>query len=155
MDAEFPFNLILAVRSLNATWYILAGIAILFDLVTGFVIKGLIPRRVSSSVMREGLVHKAWEVSIIMCAALVDVAIFAGIGLHVQPMSAATCTFIFVMELASICENALEGNPELASAPIIKYVSQARDEQSKLVVKIDNSEPTGPDDTAYMGRHRG
>jgi hypothetical protein len=41
-------------------------------------------------------------------------------------VSAATCAFIYVMECASVCENALDGNPELARAPIIKYVSKAK-----------------------------
>lgn len=140
---NYPDNLIYAFSILNPTWFVLALVAILIDLLTGFVIKGLIPHNVQSSIMREGLVHKAWEVAIIMCAALVDVAIVAGIGLHAQPMSAATCTFIFVMELASICENALEGNPELASAPIIKYVSQAKADAAT----------TDPDATAELGRH--
>lgn len=145
---EFPHNIIAAFFSLNVTWFILAFVAIVLDLLTGFVIKGVIPHKVSSSVMREGLVHKAWECAIIICAALVDIAIAAGLGLAIQPLSAATCAFIFLMELASICENALEGNPELASAPLVKYVSQAKDE---ALSRID------PDATAELniGKHSG
>ena len=124
----FPDNLIMAFASLNPTWFILAFIAICFDLLTGFVIKGVIPHNVRSSVMREGLVHKSWEVAIILSAALIDIALGAGMGVSMQPVSAATCAFIFVMECASVCENALDGNPELASAPIIKYVSKAKQE---------------------------
>lgn len=122
----FPDNLIMAFASLNPTWFILAFAAICFDLLTGFVIKGVIPHNVRSSVMREGLVHKSWEVAIILSAALIDIALGAGMGMSMQPVSAATCAFIFVMECASVCENALDGNPELASAPIIKYVSKAK-----------------------------
>ena len=59
-----------------------------------------------------------------------------------QPMSAVTCEFIFVMESASVCENALEGNPELASAPVIKYVSKAKQEAASEL-----------DDTNDLGRH--
>ncbi len=124
----FPDNLILAFASLNPTWFILAFAAICFDLLTGFIIKGVIPHNVRSSIMREGLVHKAWEVAIILSAALIDIALGAGMGMSMQPVSAATCAFIFVMECASVCENALAGNPELASAPIIKYVSKAKQE---------------------------
>ena len=139
----FPENLIAALVALNPTWFILALIAIFLDLVTGFVIKGLIPHRVSSSIMREGLVHKAWEVAVIMAATLIDVAISVGMSIGLQPMSAITCAFIFLMEVASVCENALEGNPELASAPIIKYVSQAKADAAT----------TDPDATAELGRH--
>lgn len=124
----FPDNLIMAFASLNPTWFILAFAAICFDLLTGFVIKGVIPHNVRSSIMREGLVHKSWEVAIILSAALIDIALGAGMGVSMQPVSAATCAFIFVMECASVCENALDGNPELASAPIIKYVSKAKQE---------------------------
>ena len=124
----FPDNLIMAFAALNPTWFILAFAAICFDLLTGFIIKGVIPHNVRSSIMREGLVHKAWEVAIILSAALIDIALGAGMGMSMQPVSAATCAFIFVMECASVCENALAGNPELASAPIIKYVSKAKQE---------------------------
>ena len=124
--APFPDNLILALVALNPTWFILAFTGILFDLASGFVIKGVIPHNVRSDIMREGLVHKSWEVAIILCAALVDVSINAGLDLGLQLVSTATCAFILLMEIASVCENALEGNPELASAPIIRYVAQAK-----------------------------
>ena len=124
--APFPDNLILALVALNPTWFILAFTGILFDLASGFVIKGVIPHNVRSDIMREGLVHKSWEVAIILSAALVDVSINAGLDLGLQLVSTATCAFILLMEISSVCENALEGNPELASAPIIRYVAQAK-----------------------------
>ena len=132
--APFPDNLIMAFVALNPTWFILAFTGILFDLASGFIIKGVIPHNVRSDVMREGLVHKSWEVAIILSAALVDVSINAGLDIAgldtgMQLVSTTTCGFILLMEIASVCENALEGNPELASAPIIKYVSQAKKEQ--------------------------
>lgn len=140
---NYPDNLIYAFSILNPTWFVLALVAILIDLLTGFVIKGLIPHNVQPSIMREGLAHKAWEVAIILCAALIDIAISVGMGIGLQPMSAVTCAFIFIMEIASVCENALEGNPELASAPVIKYVSKAK----------TDAEKTDPDATADLGRH--
>lgn len=143
MPAPFPQNLTAALFELNPTWFLLAFIAICLDLVTGFVIKGVMPHRVQSSIMREGLIHKAWEIAIILCAAMIDVAISAGLGIDLQPVSGITCAFIFVMEAASVCENALEGNPELASAPVIKYVSKAKQGQ------LD------PDATSELPRHLG
>ena len=127
----FPANMIAAIAQLNPTFFILAFAAICADLVTGFVIKGVIPHNVSSSIMREGLVHKAWEIAIMWCAILADIALYVGMGIGVQVLSSATCGFIFVMELASVCENALEGNPELAGAPVIKYVAKAKKEQQE------------------------
>lgn len=127
----FPNNMIAAVAQLNPTFFILAFAAICADLLTGFIIKGVIPHKVSSSIMREGLVHKAWEIAIMWCAILADIALYVGMGIGVQVLSSATCGFIFVMELASVCENALEGNPELAGAPVIKYVAKAKREQQE------------------------
>lgn len=127
----FPSNMIAAITQLNPTFFILAFAAICADLLTGFIIKGVIPHKVSSSIMREGLVHKAWEIAIMWCAILADIALYVGMGIGVQVLSSATCGFIFVMELASVCENALEGNPELAGAPVIKYVAKAKREQQE------------------------
>ena len=133
----FPYNLVAALAALNPTWFVLAFAAICLDLLTGFVIKGVIPHKVSSSIMREGLVHKSWEIAVILCAAMIDIAIAVGMNVYIQPVSDITCAFILVMEAASVCENAL------ASAPVSKYVSQAKREA------ID------PDDTADLGRHLG
>lgn len=124
----FPDNVISAVLELDPTIFLFALVAIMMDLATGFIIKGVIPHNVKSSVMREGLVHKSWEIAIMLCAALADVAINTGMDIGLQLVSTATCGYILLMEVASVCENALEGNPELASAPIIKYVAQAKEE---------------------------
>jgi len=122
----FPANLLAALAELNPTMIVLALVAILLDLATGFLLKGVLKHDVQSSIMREGLVHKSWEVALIIAAALVDIALELGMDVGIpQPVSTVTCGFIFLMEVASICENALENNPELANAPIIRYVSQA------------------------------
>lgn len=128
MPIPFPNNVITALMELDPTMFLFAFVAILMDLATGFVIKGVIPHNVQSGIMREGLVHKSWEIAIMMCAALTDVAINTGMDIGLQLVSTATCGYILLMEVASVCENALEGNPELASAPIIKYVAQAKEE---------------------------
>lgn len=126
MPVPFPDNIIIALGHLNPTCFVLAACGILLDLLTGFLIKGVLAHAVSSSVMRQGLVHKAWEIAIMCGAALVDVAVLTGMDINLQAVSTATCAFILVMELASVCENALEGNPELANAPVIRYVAQAK-----------------------------
>ena len=125
----FPDNVISAVLELDPTIFLFAMVAILMDLATGFIIKGVIPHNVKSSVMREGLVHKSWEIAIMLCAALADVAFNTGMDIGLQLVSTATCGYILLMEIASVCENALDGNPELASAPIIKYVAKAKAEE--------------------------
>lgn len=137
MPVPFPDNLISAVSELNPTWFIIAFAFILLDVVSGFIIKGVMQHNIDSSIMREGLKHKSWEVALIACAALIDVAIGAGMALGIQLVSTLTCSFISIMEAASICENALEGNPELANAPIIKYVAKAKEATSNEVEEGD------------------
>ena len=137
VPTPFPENVLIALSHLNPTMIMLALVAILLDLATGFLLKGVAKHNVQSSIMREGLVHKSWEVALIIAAALVDIALELGMDVGIpQPVSTVTCGFIFLMEVASICENALENNPELANAPIIRYVSQA----SKMEEK-DSDEP--------------
>lgn len=126
MHPPFPDNIIAALAALDPTWYAIAVVAIAIDLLTGFFIKGVLAHAVNSSAMREGLKNKAWEVALLICAALVDVALGAGMGLGLQPVGTTTCAFITIMEATSVCENALEGNPDLASAPIIRYVAKAK-----------------------------
>lgn len=131
MHQPFPENILAALAALDPTWYLIAVVAIAIDLLTGFFIKGVLAHAVNSSVMREGLKHKSWEIALLICAAFVDVALGAGMGLGLQPVGMATCGFITLMEAASVCENALEGNPDLANAPIIKYVAKAKRENEE------------------------
>lgn len=148
---DFPANIIEAFFALNFTWFFLAFIAICLDVITGFVIKGVMAHNVQSSIMREGLVHKAWEIAIIISSALVDIAIMSGMNVGFQMVSDATCVFILVMEVASVLENALEGNPELASAPIIRYVSQAK-RQASGIIEAANVVVDDPDATLELRR---
>jgi len=133
----FPQNVIAACTQLNFTIFFLSLAAIAMDVLTGFIIKGVIGRAISSSAMRSGLTHKAWELALMLAAALTDVAVVLVLSPDApQYVFTATCAYILVMEVASVAENALEGYPELASAPVIKYVlqlfKQKQDEQTTI-----------------------
>jgi len=140
----FPQNVISAFTALNFTIFFLALAAIAVDVLSGFLIKGVISRNISSSTMRSGLTHKAWEFALMLAAALADVAIMLVISPDApQYVFTATCSYILVMELASVAENALDGYPELASAPIIKYVLRLfkqKQDAAEQIVPVQNAE---------------
>lgn len=78
--------------------FILPLIMIILDIVTGFI-NAWINKSVSSSVMREGLGHKAGELAYILLGFLANIAF----GLHSVFLLAVF--YVCFMELVSILEN--------------------------------------------------
>ena len=100
-------------------WYavIAALLFILFDFATG-ISKAAYCKKVSSTVMREGLYHKFAEILVIVLAGAIDVACeHLELGFD-TPILAVTCAYIVLMEIASILENIGEMNPDLANSPV-------------------------------------
>ena len=92
--------------------YVLVGMFILMDMVTGLV-KAFKEKNYTSSIMREGLFHKAGAVLVVVFATLVDYAqMFMELGVTV-PMTAAVCGYIVLMEIGSIIENICAINPDI------------------------------------------
>lgn len=85
---------------------------IAFDVLTG-VLKGLKTTGLDSSVMREGLFHKAGEILAIVGAMLLTYATdYIKLGIDV-PMVETVSAYICVMELLSSIENLSEISPDL------------------------------------------
>lgn len=100
--------------------YIVTGIFILLDFITG-IIKAFKQHNFTSSVMREGLFHKAGSLIIILLSALVDYSQkYIDIGIN-KEVSVAVCTYIIIMEIASVIENVGKINPELIPKQISKF----------------------------------
>lgn len=80
------------------------GFSIL-DVITGYI-SAIYKKKVSSSVMRKGLLKKALLVLVIATAALLQYAqSWINLGLEI-PVLTVTCAFIIWMETTSIFENA-------------------------------------------------
>lgn len=106
--------------------YIVCGVFILLDIVSGLLKAGK-AGEVNSSVMREGVFHKAAEVFVLIFATTVECAspyISLPEGL---PLVAVTATYLCVMEGISIVENLCAVNPAL-SRLFSKYLQKVNKE---------------------------
>ena len=92
--------------------YCVVGCFIVLDFVTG-IIKALKQKNFNSSVMREGLFHKTVSIICVLFGALVDYAqTLIDLGVNI-PIALAICTYIILMECASIIENLGQINPQI------------------------------------------
>lgn len=85
---------------------------IVLDFVTGMV-KAVATQSFSSTKMREGLFHKSGLILVVILGVLVDYAQgYLDLGMTL-PVAGAVCTYISLMEIASILENVCKINPDL------------------------------------------
>ena len=83
----------------NITWKILAPILfMLADIITGFI-QAVINKKVDSSVMRTGLLHKIMLIVIIFLSYILD------LSFNLSYISRIVSVYIIIMELTSILEN--------------------------------------------------
>jgi toxin secretion/phage lysis holin len=103
------------------TWSILlACVMMCADIVVGFV-QAAINNQLSSTKMRQGLLHKV----LILILIFICLAIEIGIGHTVKlpydiPTCEVVCGYVIVMELVSILENIARGYPEFANSQLFK-----------------------------------
>ena len=103
--------------------YLITGCFILFDLITG-LLKAFKSQKYTSTIMREGLYHKAGSVLCIIFGVLVDYAqTLVDLGVNV-PMAMAVCSYIILMETGSIIENVSEINPEIMPNKLKRYFAK-------------------------------
>lgn len=106
--------------------FIITGAFILLDLVTG-LIKAFKKKEYTSSVMREGLFHKAGSILIVVFGVLVDYAQnFLDLGVSI-PVALSICAYIVLMEIGSIIENACIINPQILPDKIKSYFHKLSD----------------------------
>ena len=106
--------------------YVFVLFFILLDLVTGTA-AALGAGEWSSSVMRQGLLHKTGSLLCIAFGVLVEQAgAFIDFGISV-PISGAICTYIVLMECGSIIENLGKINPEIVPDKIKQYFGKLND----------------------------
>lgn len=103
--------------------YLITGIFILFDLITG-LLKAFMKKEYTSTIMREGLYHKAGSVLCILFGILVDYAQqLVDLGVTV-PIALTICGYIILMEIGSIVENVCAINPEIMPAKLMSYFAK-------------------------------
>lgn len=112
--------------------YIITGAFILLDMITG-LIKAFKNKEYNSSIMREGLFHKAGSILVIVFGALVDYAQgYMDIGISI-PVALSLCIYIVMMEIGSIIENVCLINPQILPDKLKSYFH-------KLVDKTESQE---------------
>lgn len=88
---------------------------IAFDVLTGWL-KALATGTTNSSIMRQGLFHKVGELLAMIFGYGCEFA-FPYVGVDIGlPIAGAICTYIVLMETASIVENLSRISPKLANA---------------------------------------
>lgn len=120
--------------------YIITGAFILLDFITGLV-KAFKTKQFTSSVMRQGLFHKAGSVLVVMFGALVDYAqIYIDLGVSL-PVATTICVYICLMEIGSIIENVCEINPRIVPNKIQSYFQKlnSKENDEKDVDNLDDS----------------
>ena len=84
--------------------------------------------RVKSSVMREGIWHKASEVGVVIIADISDGMLLGGIDLgYSAPILTSVIVLLCVNELVSCAENLVKLNPELADWHVLGWISEVHD----------------------------
>ena len=98
---------------------------ILLDLVTG-IIKAFKQKNFTSSVMREGLYHKAGSLIVVGFGFLVDYAQgFLDLGV-VVPIATPICVYIALMEIGSIIENICTINPSILPTKLKNFFQKLK-----------------------------
>lgn len=93
--------------------YIVVGIFILFDIVTG-ILKALFRGDINSTALRKGLYHKLSEIIAMVGTGLLEYGIeYVHLGIEI-PVVNVVSVYLCITELVSILENLAAVNPILA-----------------------------------------
>lgn len=110
--------------------YFVTGCFIIMDLLTG-IIKAFKKQEYNSSIMREGLYHKAGSVLCIVLGVLADYAqTLVDLGVNI-PLAVTICGYIILMEIGSIIENISIINPDIMPDKVKSYFAKLANTEVK------------------------
>ena len=103
------------------TWSILlACVMMCADVVVGFI-QAAINTQLSSTKMRQGLLHKVLILILIFVCLAIEIGISHTVKLPYDiPTCGVVCGYVIVMELVSILENIGRGYPQFADSQLFK-----------------------------------
>ena len=103
--------------------YYVTGAFVVLDMVTG-IVKALMKKEFTSSIMREGLFHKIGSILCVVFGVLVDYAqTIVDLGVTF-PVANAVCAYIILMEIGSVIENICLINPDILPDKLRSYFSK-------------------------------
>lgn len=107
--------------------YVLIFALIVIDYVLG-VIGAVISKTFSSSVMREGLIHKfTYLIAIVIAEIIVLLSGYLDLGFDfVDAIVGLVCVWISLTEIGSILENIVKINPELGEDGFLQIFSNSQ-----------------------------
>ena len=118
--------------------YIITAVFILLDFITG-LIKAFKNKEYTSSVMREGLYHKAGSIIVVVFGVLVDYAQgYLDLGVSI-PIALSICVYICLMEIGSIIENICIINPAILPDKLQSFFHKLN-EKKEVKAEDDNSQ---------------
>lgn len=98
----------------------LACVMMVADVVVGFIVAA-INEKISSTKMRNGLLHKALMLILIFVCLAIEVSIsHTGALPYDVPTCEVVCGYIALMELISMLENIANGYPELKDSALFR-----------------------------------
>lgn len=112
--------------------YIVVGVFILFDILTG-IIKALYQEGLNSTKLRKGLFHKLSEIIAVAGSGLIEYGL-AYVHLNIDlPLLNIVSVYICTMELVSVLENLGKTNPSLAKLfkPYLEKIKSQESEEEK------------------------
>ena len=115
------------------TWSILlACVMMCADVVVGFI-QAAINNQLSSTKMRQGLLHKVLILILIFVCLAIEIGISHTVKLPYDiPTCEVVCGYVIVMELISILENIARGYPEFANSQLVKLFNiHSKDKEQK------------------------
>ena len=103
------------------TWSILlACVMMCADVIVGFI-QAAINNRLSSTKMRQGLLHKVLILILIFVCLAIEIGISHTVKLPYDiPTCGVVCGYVIIMELVSILENIARGYPQFADSQLFK-----------------------------------
>lgn len=98
----------------------LACVMTVTDMVVGFIV-AIINERLSSTKMRNGLLHKVLMLILIFISLVIEIGVsHTGALPYDVPTCEVVCGYIIIMELVSVLENIASGYPELRDSALFK-----------------------------------
>lgn len=98
----------------------LACVMMVADMVVGFI-AAAINKKISSTKMRNGLLHKVLMLVLIFVCLAIEIGVsHTGALPYDVPTCEVVCGYIIIMEFASVLENMASGYPELMDSALFK-----------------------------------
>lgn len=114
------------VPSFNYPVIIVACAFMLLDIISGFT-AAVINKRVDSSKMKEGLLHKCGFILAICLGCLCDYSmVYIDVGFNI-PIQEAVCVYIILTELMSNLENLGKISPELSNTQFMSIFKRNKE----------------------------